>query len=164
MSALDEAVHEFLALKRIAVAGVSRHGDLPSNFIFQKLRDAGYEVFPVNPNADEVEGVRCYHSVREIPGGVQGCVIATLPSVAAAVVRDCAAAGVTHVWMHRLMGQGSVDPEAVRLCEENGIAVIAGACPMMYVAPDLGHRCFRWILGLTGGLPTPQGFEHGVPA
>jgi predicted CoA-binding protein len=159
MTALDEAVHEFLELRRIAVAGVSRHGDVSANFIYKKLRDAGYEVFAVNPNADVVEGDRCYHTLAEIPGGVEGVVIGTHPDVTIDVVRECIAAGVRHVWMHRLMGEGSVDDEAVKLCEENDIDVIPGACPMMYVPPiDFGHKCFRWILSMTGGLPKP--IEH----
>lgn len=164
MSALDDAVREFLAMHRIAVAGVSRAADIPANYIYRKLRDAGYEVFAINPNAETVEGVKAYATVAEIPGGVEGLVIASPPATAPDLVRQCAASGVKRVWMHRSFGAGSVDDEAVRLCDELGIDVIAGACPMMYVAPvDFGHRCFRWILGVTGGLPKPDG-AHATKA
>ena len=61
MPTMKEAASEFLANKRIAVTGVSRtpkdHG---ANTVFKRLRDRGYEVFPVNPNA-EVEGAHSYH-------------------------------------------------------------------------------------------------------
>ena len=55
MPTVDQAVDEFLALKRIAVAGVSREpgGSHASNGIYSRLKDRGYEVFPVNPNADK---------------------------------------------------------------------------------------------------------------
>lgn len=152
MSALDDAVSDFLAQRRIAVAGVSRHGDVSANFIYKKLRDAGYEVFAVNPNAEEVEGDRSYPTVSSIPGGVDGVVVGTHPSATLDVVRDCIGAGVPRVWMHRLVGQGSINEEAVKLCQDNGLTVIVGACPMMYVNPDVGHRCFRWILGAMGKL------------
>lgn len=156
MSALDVAIQDFLAQRRIAVAGVSRSPDAVGNFIYCKLRDAGYEVFAVNPNAETVEGDRCYATIGEIPGGVDALVFAAPPSAADGLVRQCASAGVRRLWMHRSFGQGSVSDAAVKLCGELGISVIAGACPMMYVAPvDFGHRCMRWILGITGGLPKP---------
>ena len=68
----------------------------------------GYEVFAVNPNADEVEGDRCYHHLSEIPGGVDGVVIGTRPERAENTMRECADLGIKHVWMHRGPGHGSV--------------------------------------------------------
>jgi uncharacterized protein len=154
MNSLREAVSDFLAQRRIAVAGVSRDGTHVANLVYRRMREKGYQVFAVNPNADEVEGDPCYHAVGEIPGGVAAVFIATPPSAAPDVVRECAAAGVPRVWMHRSFGTGSVSAEAARLCDENGIRVIAGACPMMYMEPvDPGHRCMRWLLGVTRRLP-----------
>jgi predicted CoA-binding protein len=156
MRTLKEAAEEFLALKRIAVAGVSRNGDLPANAIFRKLRNAGYEVYPVNPRADNVEGVKCYPDIASIPGGVDGVVIATHPAVTLQLVRECSQLGVKHVWMHRSFGQGSVDEEAVRLGREQGLSVIPGSCPMMFCDPvDFPHRCMRWWLHVTGTEAEP---------
>ena len=153
---LEEAVRDFLAQKRIAVAGVSRSKTEAANAIFRKLRDGGHEVFAVNPNAESVEGGACYPRLAEIAGGVDAVVIATHPKVAAAVVGECAELGIGRVWMHRSFGRGSVSEEAVALCEEKGIRVIPGGCPMMYCAPvDVGHKCIRWLLGVTGRLPKP---------
>lgn len=155
MPTLKEAASDFLAQRRIAVAGVSRtdsgHG---ANVVYAGLRKAGYEVFAVNPNAEEVEGDRCYHDLGSIPGGVQAVVVGTAPEMSAAVVRDCAEQGIERVWLHRSFGAGSVSEAAADLCRENGIRVIAGGCPMMFLPKtDVGHRCMRWILNLTGGLP-----------
>jgi uncharacterized protein len=154
---LESLATDFLAHKRIAVVGVSR-SDGTGNVIFKRLRDRGYEVFPVNPNATEVEGVTCYPSLSAIPGGVGAAVVVTRPEVTEAVVRECAEAGVSRVWMHynALFGAGnsSVSDEAVTFCRENGIEVIPGACPLMYgQASDFGHKCMRWILGVTNRLP-----------
>jgi len=153
--ALDELVAGFLAQRRIAVAGVSStQANAPANAIFRKLRDAGHEVFAVNPKAETVEGGPCYATIGDIPGGVDAVVAATPPAGTNAVVRDCIAQGVTRIWMHRSFGQGSVSTEAAALARQHGLRVIDGACPMMYVAPvDVGHRCIRWVLGVTGGLP-----------
>jgi predicted CoA-binding protein len=151
---MSTPVERFLAGKRIAVAGVSRSGDQPANSICRKLLGAGYEVFQVNPKTEWVDGARCYSSLAAIPGGVDGVVAATHPRDTVGVVRECAKLGVPRVWMHRSFGQGSVSEEAVALCREEGIEVIAGGCPMMFCPPvDLGHRCMRWVLKLAGGLP-----------
>jgi predicted CoA-binding protein len=153
MATLKEAVSEFLALKRIAVAGVSRTKKDAANAIYVKLRDSGYEVFAVNPNADEVEGDRCYPDLRSIPQKVEGVVIVTRPQVTEQIVKECAEAGVSSVWMHKAVGN-SVSGQAVQFCRESGIKVIAGACPMMYCQPvDFGHKCFRVVLGVLGKLP-----------
>jgi len=156
MPTIDQAITDFLAQKRIAVAGVSREpgGKHGGNIVYQRLRERGYEVFAVNPNADIVEGDRCYHDLASIPGGVDAVVIATAPSVAPSVVEECRRLGISRVWMHRSFAGGSVSQEAHELCRQNGIASIAGGCPLMYGATsDGGHRFMRTVLGLFGQLP-----------
>jgi uncharacterized protein len=154
MDSLREAASDFLAQDRLAVAGVSRNGGHVANVVYRRLREKGYKVFALNPHADEVEGDRCYHSLADIPGGVAGVFIATRPETAPDVVRQCIAAGVPRVWMHRSFGTGSVSAEAAALGAAAGTRVIAGACPMMFVEPvDVAHRCMRWLLGATGKLP-----------
>jgi predicted CoA-binding protein len=140
---VPEPVAAFLAGKRFAVAGVSREDNLPANAIFRKLRSAGYDAVPVNPNAATVEGVACYPNLDAIPGPLDGLVIAAHPDVAAGLVKQAAARGLTHVWFHRSFGEGSVSDAALAACREAGITPIVGGCPLMYCAPvDLAHRCF----------------------
>ena len=157
MDTLETKVHDFLAQKRIAVAGVSRdnRNHPTGNLIYRKLKKRGHDVFPVNPHMQTFEGNRCYPDVQSIPGGVDGVVIVTRPEVTEQIVHQCGDAGIGRVWMHRSIGKGSsVSPGAVEYCRQHGITVIAGACPMMYGEDvDLGHTCLRWILKLTGGLP-----------
>jgi predicted CoA-binding protein len=145
---MKDAASEFLAHKRVAVTGVSRqpkeHG---SNTVFRRLRDRGYQVFAVNPNADEVEGARSYHDLRSIPGGVEAVVIATAPDKAQGTMRECVELGIKHVWMHRSYGEGSVNPTAVAYGRTHGIAVIDGGCPLMFgPTADFGHKVMRMIL------------------
>jgi predicted CoA-binding protein len=156
MTTLEGAVQDFLAQQRIAVAGVSRTRQTTGNLIYRRLRDRGYQVFPVNPNADEGEGDRCFPDLASIPGGVGGVVIVTRPAVSEAIVRQCPGAGVRRVWMHQSLAHGgtSVSAAATEFCRVNGITVIAGGCPLMFgKTSDFGHRCMRWIMRLTGGLP-----------
>jgi predicted CoA-binding protein len=155
MQAIKEAAADFLAKRRIAVTGVSRnpkgHG---SNSVYQRLRARGYDVFAVNPNADEVEGDECYHDLKSIPGGVEAVVIGTRPELADATMRECAELGIRHVWMHRGPGAGSVSPSAAAFGRDQGMTVIDGGCPLMFgPTADFGHRCMRGIFKLTGGVP-----------
>ncbi|HSD23440.1 MAG TPA: CoA-binding protein [Solirubrobacterales bacterium] len=155
MPTIKEAASEFLASKRVAVTGVSRepkgHG---SNIVYQRLRDRGYEVFAINPNAEEVEGDRSYRDLRSIPGGVEAVVIATRPELAQETMRECAALGIKHVWMHRGPGAGSVSEEAADYGREQGIAVIDGGCPCMFEpTADFGHKAMRAVFTLTGNVP-----------
>ena len=155
---LETKVHDFLAQKRIAVAGVSRdrsHHPV-GNLIYDRLKKSGHDVVPVNTNMQTFEGDRCYPDLQSIPGGVDGVVIITRPETTKRIVRECSDAKVPRVWMHQSIGKGtSVSPEAVEYCRDHDISVIAGACPMMYgEGVDFGHACMRWFMKLTGGLPT----------
>ncbi len=148
------AALNFLAQPRITVAGVSRStgGEHSGNIVHQRLRDRGYEVFAVNPNADKVEGDPCYSSINAIPDGVDAIVTATKPVDTDQVVHDCVDAGITLVWMHRSMGAGSVS--ASGLGRENGMTVIDGGCPLMYgPASDFGHRIMGSVLRIAGSVP-----------
>ena len=153
MSSFEESARDFLAQKRIAVAGVSRNPSETANGIFRTLRDKGYEVFAVNPHADSVEDVPCYPNMQAIPGGVDGAILVTTPEQSTQVVQDCVAAGVPRVWMHNNTWMGSsVSEEGTAVCQENGITVIAGGCPMMFFDPF--HKCMKWVLDKMGRLPT----------
>lgn len=156
MPTMQEATKDFLAQKCIAVAGVSRTDDGAANLIYRKLRTLGYKVFAINPNAETVEGDACYHDLKSIPEKPDGVVIVTKPEAADQIVRECADLGIARVWMHRGMDSkgASVSEEAVAFCREQGMTVIPGGCPMMFCKnADIGHRCMRWLLNLTGSLP-----------
>jgi len=129
MARVPDSVARFLQGKRLAVAGVSRHAGVAANAVFKKLRDCGYEVFPVNPNAEVVEGVKCYPNVMSVPGKIDGVVIATHPQVSASIVGQCKELGVTRVWFHRSFGEGSISEDAIRECGLLGMEHIVGRVP-----------------------------------
>lgn len=153
---LSTAATDFLAQRRIAVAGVSRRpAEHSGNAVYKRLRDRGYEVFAVNPNADTVEGDACFHDLGSIPGGVDAVVIATSATDAEAVMRECAQLAIRRVWMHRSFGTGSVSDAAVKVGRDAGITVIAGGCPLMFdPTADFAHKCMRWVLRVTGRAPS----------
>jgi predicted CoA-binding protein len=155
MQKIKDAASEFLANKRVAITGVSRHPkDHGSNVVYKRLRDRGYEVFAVNPNADEIDGDHCYHDLRSIPGGIDAVVIATKPEIAEDTMRECDDLGIKHVWMHRGPGHGSVSQAAAEYGREHGIAVIDGGCPCMFnPTADFGHKVMRVMFKLNGNVP-----------
>jgi uncharacterized protein len=148
MATITDAAEEFLAQKRIAVTGVSRKpADHGANTVFKRLRDRGYEVFAVNPNADQVEGARSYDDLTSIPGGVDAVVIGTRPAIADDTMRECVELGIHHVWMHRGPGAGSVSKTATAYGREHGVTVIDGGCPCMFgPTADFGHKVMRVFL------------------
>jgi uncharacterized protein len=153
MQTINEAAAAFLANNRIAVTGVSRtprdHG---ANSVYQRLRERAYEVFAVNPNAQQVEGDPSYPDLKSIPGGVQAVVIATRPEIAEKTMRECAELGIKHVWMHRGPGAGSVSAAAADYGRQHGLTVIDGGCPLMFgPTADIGHRLMRFVFA--GSVP-----------
>ena len=155
MQKIKEAASEFLGHSRVAVTGVSRepktHG---ANVVYRRLRERGYEVYAVNPNAEEVEGDHAYANLASIPGGVEAVVIGTRPEAAEETMRECVELGITRVWMHRGPGAGSVSATATEYGRAHGIAVIDGGCPCMFgPTGDPGHKLMRIVLTATGTVP-----------
>jgi uncharacterized protein len=149
MKDIKEAAATFLAHKRVAVTGVSRtpksHG---ANTVYKRLRERGYEVFAVNPNAQEVEGDRSYPDLKSVPGGIEAVVIGTRPDRAEGTMRECAELGIKAVWMHWGADGSSVSATATAYGRERGITVIDGGCPLMFgPTADLPHKIMRVALG-----------------
>ena len=155
MPKIAQAAEKFLACRRIAVTGVSRdpanHG---SNVVYKRLRERGYAVYAVNPNAETVEGDPSYPDLEHVPGGVDAVVIGTRADRAEQTMKECVALGISKVWMHRAFGAGSVSEAATELGRANGVTVIDGGCPCMFRPTDDGaHRVMRVMCTLTGAVP-----------
>jgi len=137
MSIQSEA---FVAQKNLAVVGVSRTRGF-GNTLFRHLKRKGFRVFPVNAEADTVEGERCYRRLDDLPEVVQGVVTVVPPAQTQRVVDDCARLGIAHIWMQ----QGSESEAAIALCREKGIAEVHGACLLMHTGAEFPHSIHRWL-------------------
>jgi predicted CoA-binding protein len=135
-----ELIQEFLSCERIAVVGVSHQPKDFSRILFRAFRDREYDVVPVNPGAREVEGEVCFPKLQDVEPPVEAALLMTSPAVSGQVVKDCVAAGVRRIWLYRRSG------EAEAFCAAQGVPIIAGECPMMFL-PNVGwiHRFHRWI-------------------
>lgn len=148
-----EVIEDFLAQKRIAMVGVSRKMQDFSVLLLKELRKRGYEVVPINPNASDILGERCFARVQDIQPPVDTVLLMTSPSVTETVVEDCAEAGISRVWLYRAAGDGAVSPKAVQFCKERGIQVIAGECPFMFLPENGFHALHGFVRKITGNFP-----------
>ena len=153
---LEADVRAFLSHHRCAVVGASDAKDNFGRTIYQELRSHGYEPVAVNPNAETVDGDRCYADLASVPGDLDGVIVMVHRDRSADVVRQCVERGVPRVWLFQGAGGASaVSDEAVQLCHEHGIDVVAGACPLMFLEPVAWfHRIHRGIRHLKGSLVT----------
>jgi predicted CoA-binding protein len=164
MAKIDTLVQNFLAQKRIAVVGVSDRRDTGCNAAYHRFKEAGYQVYPVNPRIDQFEGDKCYPDLKSIPEPPEGVFILANPGVTDAVVDQAVDLGVRHVWMHCMMGtkpglsEGttSVSQDAVQKCRAARIEVIPGSCPNQFLNPDFGHKMMR-VMWRTFGLMNVDG-------
>lgn len=147
-------IDEFLSQKRFAMVGLSRH---PQDFTRDVMREfirRDYEVVPVHPKTKVLAGRTCFERVQDIRPPVTAALLVTPPEATEQVVRDCLAAGITQVWMHRGGGAGAVSGEAVAFCRQHGISVIAGECPMMFLKPPAFiHRVHGFVKKVIGKYP-----------
>jgi predicted CoA-binding protein len=149
-----ETIEDFLAQKRIALAGISRDPASDSGKLFEELCRRGYDIVPVNPSASEVQGRRCFARVQDIQPPVEAVLLMTSPEATETVVNDCAEAGIRRVWMYRGTGKGSVSAKAIAFCQERGIQVVPGECPFMFLPDTAGfHRFHGLVRKITGRYP-----------
>lgn len=155
------AIREFLAQGRIALIGVSRDPTDFSRMLFRDMCSQGYDMVPVNPAARELEGRRCFARVQDIDPPADAALVMTPPRETEDVVRDCAEAGIHRVWMHRGGGRGAVSQEAAEFCRTNGIALVEGYCPFMFLSSTpLIHRVHGFVLKILGRYPAELRHAH----
>jgi predicted CoA-binding protein len=124
----QELIRAFLNKKNIfAVVGASRDPEKYGYQVYKDLKNAGYEVLAVNPNAEEILGDKCYPSLENLPVKPDVVDIVVPPKVTEEVVKTCKGLEVTNVWMQ----PGSESEKAIKFCEQNDIDVVYGVCVMI---------------------------------
>lgn len=143
-------IEDFFKQKNIAVVGVSRTGKKFSNMVFKKFRIKGYNVYPVNPSIEKIDGETCYKNLETIPTTVDGVVIMVPKTQTEKVVREAVAAGIKRVWIQ----QGAESKEAIRFCENNQISVVHHQCVLMFLEPNtFPHNIHRILWKVFGKEP-----------
>jgi len=148
-------IDDFLAQKRFAFVGVSRRRNDFSRELFRAFAKKGWEPVPVHPQAGEIEGVRCFPHIADVYPPVDSVLLMTSPSVTDTVAEECVAAGVKRVWFYGGAASGALNVQAVGRCAGQGMSVIAGECPLMFL-PGTGivHRVHGLVKKIRGTYPS----------
>ena len=117
--------------KTVAVIGASQDRNKYGNKTARAYRDEGWTVYPVNPKLDEVEGMRCYRSVTDVPDPIDRVAMYVPPRVGKRMIADIAAAKPGEVYFN----PGSDDEEIIQMAETLGLNAIR-ACSIL----TLGRR------------------------
>ncbi len=146
-----QTIDDFLAQKTLALVGISRDGKKGfGNAVRRELTAKGYTLLLVHPAATAIEGIPCARTVKEVADRVGGAILVTPPAVTSKLVREAADAGIRRVWIQ----QGAESDEAVRFCEQHGVAVVHHQCVLMYPeSAAFPHRVHRGLLKLFRRLP-----------
>jgi uncharacterized protein len=143
-------VDDFLTQKKIALVGVSQNKRKFGNAIHNELKKKGFEILPVHPKLETVNGDKCFPSLSTLPGEVDNLIVSVAPGKTLSVVEEAKAAGIKKIWIQR----GSQSLEATKFCNENNIDIISGECILMFAEPSMFiHKAHKWINKVSGKLP-----------
>ncbi len=149
MVTLNE-IQKFLEPRKLAIAGASRNLKKFGGVVFNELQAKGFILYPVNPNAEEIQGVKCYKSVDELPSEVEHLLVLTPKEETDSVIQSAIQKGIKMIWIQ----QKSETIESVKIIEEAGIPVIHNKCIMMFATPVKGvHGFHRFLTKTFGGYP-----------
>src|SRR5437764_11533320 len=86
--------------KIVAVIGASSNRSKFGNRAVRAFRQQGYTVIPINPNEPEVEGLKSYASVLDVPGRIDMASLYLPPEIGEQVIADIAQKGIAEVWLN----------------------------------------------------------------
>lgn len=136
-------IDAFVKLKRIAVIGVSRQSTHFSRMVLRELQARGYDVALVHPVATEIEGLRCFASIKDVDPPVEGAMVLTPPDEAHRIGTECVHAGVTRLWLYR----GIQAPK--------GSQAVLDECPLMWLShPAWFHAAHKGLRSIFRTLPS----------
>jgi uncharacterized protein len=145
-----KSIDDFLAPKKMAIAGVSRNPKKFGYQVYKELTEKGFQVFPINPNTDTIDGKLCYKSVSALPEDVKHLLVLTPKTQTESVVQEAKLKGITNLWIQ----QTSQTDKAVEIATEAGMNLIYKRCIFTFAEPVKGvHKFHRSIMKLFGKLP-----------
>ena len=149
---MKKTIQAFLDQKRVAIAGASNNKDNFGRSLLTELAKKEYELYAVNPNCEKIEGKPCVPSVRELPPEVENLILAVPPNLTEEIVEQCLGTPIKRVWMIKGVGKGAYSEKAFKICQDNGIEVVYGFCPLMFIGEGV-HGFHFWLRKTFGKLP-----------
>lgn len=146
---MNPLIEDFIQCRRIAVAGISRSGKKFGNMACKELKGKGYEIYPIHPEAKEIDGFSCYPDLKSLDGKAEGILISVAPNKAVHVLEEAASLGMKNIWLQ----QGAWSKEVQQTIDRLGLPVVTGKCIMMYAPPVKSiHRFHRVLHRVFGKL------------
>ncbi|MDP4265946.1 MAG: CoA-binding protein [Bacteroidota bacterium] len=142
-------IESFCKLESYAIIGVSKNPKKFGNIVYTKLKEKGYNVVPVNPNAQNIGNDKCYKNIKNIPCKSDGIIILTKPHNTSGIIKDAIDIGIKNIWIQ----QKSESDEALEIAFRNNINPIFGQCILMYMLPKGIHLLHRKIKSFFGQMP-----------
>ena len=124
---MQDLIREFMAQKRFAIIGATNNTEKYGYQIFKNLKSRGYEVYPVNPRLKELEGVKCFPNLADIPDKVDVVDFVVPPEVTEVTLQECKRLGLNRIWLQ----PGSESEAAITYCHENNLKVVHDVCVML---------------------------------
>jgi predicted CoA-binding protein len=121
--------------------------------LLHELTKKGYTIFPVHPSLVEIEGVRCFPDIKALPGHVTNLLLVVKPQTTAQIIHELKDSSIQRVWLHKGAGAGSGSEASLEACKGNGIEVVHGFCPMMFLSPSGIHSFHFWLRKKFGKVP-----------
>lgn len=145
-----ESIDEFLAAKKFAMAGVSTNEKKFGYIVFKELREKGFDICPINPKVNEIDGVKCYSSVKDIPTGYDKLFIVTPKDTTDNILKEASEKGIKHVWIQQMANT----KESSSVAQNLEIELIEKECIFMFAEPVTSiHKFHKMIWNLFGLLP-----------
>jgi hypothetical protein len=146
---MNPLIDTFVSSKKIAVVGMSRSGKKFGNIVSKELKSKGYEIYPVHPEVQEIDGLTCYPDLKSLSGKVDGVWISVSAPKVSPVLEEAAEIGLKNIWLQ----QGAWSKEVQEQIDQLGLPVITKKCILMYAQPVKSiHKFHRNIKSIFGGL------------
>jgi predicted CoA-binding protein len=146
----SQAIEAFLNAKTYALVGVSRDNKKFSNTVFRELLKKNWNVIPVNPVVDSIEGHKCYKSLSDVPVQIDAVISMAPKDKTDEITAQVVKGNIKLFWIHQKLDT----PESLSLCEANNITCITGECILMFADPvGSFHKFHRWIKKVFGSYP-----------
>lgn len=144
------SVKSFIEPKKFAFIGISRDPKKFSRMAWKELSEKGFEMYPLNPRMDELDGKPCYKSFSDLPAGITHALFMTPKQQTAATLQEAIARGINNVWIQ----QGAETDEAIALAKKHNINFVQKRCIMMHAEPMKNiHKFHRFFEKLFGRYP-----------
>ena len=138
----QEQINEFFNSKNFAISGVSRDKSKFGHMVYKTFAEQGKTVLPINPSIENIDGVKVFSSINNLPIEVDAIVIINNRNRSQEIINQAIAKGIKNIWI-----QQNCEPVGFKASSVNGNHnIITGECIFMWLEPVKGFHKFHRLL------------------